>query len=88
MIREQVPGIEGMLDLAFADLYIYNPRVFEIIHTLNPSGRGELEITDVNNEYIRMGEMSYSVLEGFRSDAGTFESLFKASELVRDMDIK
>ncbi len=88
MIREQVPGIEGMLDLAFADLYIYNPRVFEIIHTLNPSGRGELEITDVNNEYIRMGEMSYSVLEGFRSDAGTFESLFKASELVRYMDMK
>lgn len=88
MIREQVPGIEGMLDLAFADLYIYNPRVFEIIHTLNPSGRGELEITDVNNEYIRMGEMSYSVLEGFRNDAGTFESLFKASELVRYMDMK
>lgn len=93
MIREQVPGIEGKpevpkSDPAVAGLYIYNPRVFEIIHTLNPSGRGELEITDVNNEYIRMSEMSYSVLEGFRSNAGTFESLFRASEPVRDMDMK
>jgi glucose-1-phosphate thymidylyltransferase len=75
-------------DLAVTGLYMYDPRVFEIIHTLKPSGRGELEITDVNNEYIRMGEMSYSVLEGYWSDAGTFESLLKASELVRDMYTK
>jgi len=51
---------------------------------LKPSGRGELEITDVNNEYIRMGEMDFSHLKGFWSDAGTFESLFRASELVRN----
>jgi glucose-1-phosphate thymidylyltransferase len=71
-------------NLAVTGLYIYDPGVFDIIHTLKPSGRGELEITDVNNEYIHMGEMSYSVLEGYWSDAGTFESLFRASELVRD----
>ena len=75
-------------DFAVTGLYLYDPRVFEIIHTLKPSGRGELEITDVNNEYIRMGEMSYSVLDGYWSDAGTFESLLRASELVRDMYTK
>lgn len=71
-------------NFAVTGLYIYDPGVFNIIHTLKPSGRGELEITDVNNEYIRMGKMSYSVLSGFWSDAGTFESLFRASELVRN----
>jgi glucose-1-phosphate thymidylyltransferase len=58
--------------------------VFEIIETLKPSDRGELEITDVNNEYIRRGVMTYSILKGWWSDAGTFESLFKASRLVRE----
>jgi len=81
MIHEQLPGIGRKSDLAFADLYIYNPRVFEIIQMLNPSYRGELEITDVNNEYIHKGEMSYSVLEEYWIDAGTFESLFRASEV-------
>jgi len=75
-------------NLAVTGLYIYDPGVFDIINALKPSGRGELEITDVNNEYIRMGEMSYSVLEGYWSDAGTFESLFRASELVRNMNTK
>lgn len=70
-------------NLAVTGLYVYDSQVFDIIHTLKPSGRGELEITDVNNEYIRRGEMSYSVLSGYWSDAGTFESLFRASELVR-----
>ncbi len=73
---------------AVTGLYIFDPRVFDIIRTLSPSGRGELEITDVNNEYIRMGEMDFSVLEGYWSDAGTFESLFRASELVRDTVLK
>lgn len=77
-------------NLAVTGLYIYDHEVFNIIKTLAPSGRGELEITDVNNEYIRMGKMSYSMLSGYWSDAGTFESLFRASELVRKMksDIK
>ena len=72
-------------NLAVTGLYIYDPSVFEIIRTLKPSGRGELEITDVNNEFIRIGKMDFSMLYGFWSDAGTFESLFRASELVRTM---
>jgi glucose-1-phosphate thymidylyltransferase len=74
-------------NLAVTGLYIYDNEVFDIIHTLKPSARGELEITDVNNEFIRTGKMTYSVLSGFWSDAGTFESLFRASELVRNMNI-
>jgi glucose-1-phosphate thymidylyltransferase len=72
-------------NLAVTGLYIYDPGVFEIIRTLKPSGRGELEITDVNNEYIRLDNMDFSLLNGYWSDAGTFESLFRASELVRNM---
>lgn len=74
--------------LAVTGLYIYDPRVFDIIHTLKPSKRGELEITDVNNEYIRMGKMRFTMLNGYWSDAGTFESLFHAIELVRNSRIK
>jgi glucose-1-phosphate thymidylyltransferase len=68
---------------AVTGLYIYDNNVFDIVKTLKPSKRGELEITDVNNEYIRKGELSYSVLDGYWSDAGTFESLYRASELIR-----
>jgi glucose-1-phosphate thymidylyltransferase len=68
---------------AVTGLYLYDNDVFEIISTLKPSGRGELEITDVNNDYIRQGAMSYSVLEGFWSDAGTFESLLRAGLMVQ-----
>jgi glucose-1-phosphate thymidylyltransferase len=68
---------------AVTGLYIYDNTVFDIIRTLKPSRRGELEITDVNNEYLRQGNLKYSMLNGYWSDAGTFESLFRASELVR-----
>jgi glucose-1-phosphate thymidylyltransferase len=68
---------------AVTGLYLYDNEVFEIISTLKPSGRGELEITDVNNEYIGRGAMSYSVLPGFWSDAGTFESLLRAGVMVQ-----
>ena len=69
---------------AVAGIYMYDSDVFEIIRMLKPSGRGELEITDVNNEYIRRGTMTYSILDGWWTDAGTsFESLFRASRLVR-----
>ncbi len=61
---------------------MYDARVFEIIRTLKPSGRGELEITDVNNAYIERSEMTWGELEGWWSDAGTFESLLHASNLV------
>lgn len=65
-------------------LYMYDNQVFDIVRTLKPSDRGELEITDVNNEYIRRGNMSYSIIEGWWTDAGTFESLYRASKLVAE----
>ena len=71
-------------DLAVAGLYLYDNGVFEVIKTLKPSGRGELEITDVNNEYIRQGVMGYSVLDGYWSDAGTFGSLLRAGVMVKE----
>ena len=67
---------------AVIGIYMYDARVFEIIRTLKPSGRGELEITDVNNAYIARGEMTWDELDGWWSDAGTFESLLHASNLV------
>lgn len=66
-------------NLAVTGLYMYDAAVFDIIRTLKPSGRGELEITDVNNRYIARGEMRYEVLKGFWSDAGTFDSLLNAT---------
>lgn len=71
---------------AVCGLYLYDNKVFNIIRKLKPSGRGELEITDVNNEYIRNGEMSYSIIKGWWTDAGTFESLFRASKLVAEKE--
>jgi glucose-1-phosphate thymidylyltransferase len=70
-------------NLAVTGLYLYDHRVFEVIQMLKPSGRGELEITDVNNAYIAKGKMQYSVLNGFWSDAGTFDSLLRASVLIQ-----
>jgi glucose-1-phosphate thymidylyltransferase len=69
-------------NFAVIGIYMYDPAVFEIIKTLKPSDRGELEITDVNNEYLRRGSLTYDVLDGWWTDAGTFESLLKASNLV------
>ncbi|MCD4670036.1 MAG: NTP transferase domain-containing protein [Actinomycetia bacterium] len=65
-------------------LYMYDKQVFDIVRTLKPSDRGELEITDVNNEYIRRGNMTYSIIDGWWTDAGTFESLYRASKLVAE----
>jgi len=65
-------------------VYMYDNQVFDIIRTLRPSGRGELEITDVNNAYIQKNEMTYGILEGWWSDAGTFDSLFRANQLVAE----
>ncbi|AAM05580.1 sugar phosphate nucleotidyltransferase [Methanosarcina acetivorans] len=70
-------------DFAVTGLYIYDSDVFNAIKTLKPSGRGELEITDVNNYYINKGMMEYGILDGFWSDAGTFESLLRAGMLVK-----
>ena len=63
-------------------VYFYDEHVFEVIRTLRPSGRGELEITDVNNAYLKRGELSYGVMKGWWSDAGTFESLAKVQQLI------
>ncbi|MBD0305021.1 MAG: NTP transferase domain-containing protein [Nitrospiraceae bacterium] len=67
---------------AVTGVYFYDARVFDIIKTLKPSGRGELEITDVNNSYIVAGELTWDLLEGWWTDAGTIESLFLANQLV------
>ncbi len=67
---------------AVTGIYLYDGSVFDKCRVLKPSGRGELEITDVNNAYIREGTMTYSVLDGWWTDAGTFESLLRAANLV------
>jgi glucose-1-phosphate thymidylyltransferase len=69
-------------NLAVIGIYMFDPHVFDIIKTLKPSGRGELEITDVNNAYIAAGTMTCEVLDGWWTDAGTFESLHRASNLI------
>lgn len=65
-------------------IYMYDPQVFEIIRRLKPSGRGELEITDVNNRYLEQGLLEYDILEGFWTDAGTFDSLLRANQLIAE----
>ena len=69
---------------AVIGIYFYDGRVFDIIKTLEPSARGELEITDVNNAYIEAGTMTYEVLGGWWTDAGTLGSLHRASNLVAE----
>ncbi|MBM3253220.1 MAG: spore coat protein [Candidatus Omnitrophica bacterium] len=63
-------------------IYMYDNKVFDIIRTLRPSGRGELEITDVNNRYIKWGKMEFDILDCWWSDSGTFDSLLRANMLV------
>ena len=67
---------------AVTGIYFYDASVFDIIKNLKPSGRGELEVTDINNYYISRGEMAFSVLEGWWTDCGTHESLLYANNLV------
>ena len=69
-------------EYAVTGLYMYDATVFDIIKTLRPSGRGELEITDVNNAYIDRKEMTYAIVDGWWSDAGTFDSLLRTNILV------
>ncbi|MHC4542822.1 MAG: sugar phosphate nucleotidyltransferase [Planctomycetota bacterium] len=71
-------------DYAVTGIYFYDASVFEIIRTLKPSARGEFEITHVNDAYIAKGRLAYDILEGWWTDAGTFESLTRANELVTD----
>lgn len=71
-------------NLAVIGIYMYDRQVFDIIRSLKPSARGEFEITDVNNAYIAQGRMTYEILDGWWTDAGTFESLHRANRLVAE----
>jgi len=71
-------------NMAVTGIYCYDDKVFEVIAKLKPSKRGELEITDVNNGYLALGEMSWSALKGWWTDAGTFESIDVASRLAQE----
>lgn len=71
-------------DLAVTGIYFYDQTVFDICATLKPSGRGELEITDVNNAYLKAGTLTHEVLDGWWTDAGTFESLYRATKYVAE----
>ena len=75
---------EPKSEFAVIGIYFYDYTVFDVIRTLKPSGRGELEITDVNNHYIDRGEMTWGELDGWWTDAGTFESLLRASNMVAE----
>lgn len=82
VVRIEEKPKEPKSDYAVIGIYLYDSTVFDIIRTLKPSNRGELEITDVNNHYIERGEMTWDELNGWWTDAGTFESLLRASNLV------
>ncbi len=71
-------------NLAVTGIYFYDSKVFELITKLSPSERGELEITDVNNMYLERGELTHDILEGWWTDAGTFSSLRRATNLVAE----
>ena len=83
----QVVGIEEKPRMpkssyAVTGIYMYDEYVWEVLKTLKPSGRGELEITDVNNAYIRRGDLTCDILKGWWTDAGTFDSLLTANQLA------
>ena len=80
---EEKPKVPGS-PYAVIGVYFYDGTVFERVRTLKPSGRGEFEITDVNNSYLHEGKLSYDVIEGGWTDAGTFESLWRATKMVRE----
>jgi glucose-1-phosphate thymidylyltransferase len=84
VLRIEEKPAEPKSEYAVIGIYLYDADVFKIIKTLKPSGRGELEITDVNNAYIERDEMTWDELEGWWTDAGTFESLLHASNLVAE----
>ncbi|OPY87614.1 MAG: Glucose-1-phosphate thymidylyltransferase [Smithella sp. PtaU1.Bin162] len=82
IIRVEEKPANPSSNYAVIGIYMYDYRVFEFIRSLKPSQRGELEITDVNNFYINEGNMQWDVLDGWWTDAGTFESLQNASNMV------
>ncbi len=75
-------------DYIVTGIYMYDNKIFDIIKTLKPSKRGELEITDVNNAYVDKGELTYNILKGWWTDSGTFDSLLRANNLVAKKEFK
>ena len=91
--RGRVIGIEEKPErpksnLAVTGMYLYDNQVFQVIKVLKPSKRGELEITDVNNHYVKKNQMSYHILKSEWTDAGTFDSLLKANIIAAGLDYK
>jgi glucose-1-phosphate thymidylyltransferase len=84
IVRIEEKPKKPLSSYAVIGIYFYDGTVFDRIRTLKPSGRGEYEITDINNSYIAEGTLQYTQLEGWWTDAGTFESLWHASSMVRD----
>lgn len=78
IVRIEEKPAQPASDYAVTGIYFYDARVFDLIQQLQPSGRNELEITDVNNLYLAQGELEYDLLSGWWTDAGTFESLAQA----------
>ena len=77
--------VQPRSNYAVTGIYMYDCKVFDIIKSLKPSARGELEITDVNNAYIQSKELTYDILQGWWTDAGTHPSLSRANELAKDI---
>lgn len=82
IVRIEEKPLAPKSDYAVTGIYMYDRRVFDFCRRLKPSSRGELEITEVNNAYIKEGDLYYDILDGWWTDAGTFESLYRANELV------
>jgi glucose-1-phosphate thymidylyltransferase len=80
---EEKPIVPGS-PYAVVGVYFYDGTVFDRVRTLKPSGRNEFEITDVNNSYLHEGKLSYDVIDGGWTDAGTFESLWRATKMIRE----
>jgi glucose-1-phosphate thymidylyltransferase len=88
IVRIEEKPAHAASQFAVTGVYFYDASVFEKANRLKPSSRGELEITDVNNAYLQEGTLTYSVLEGWWTDAGTFESLRLATNLVAESLVK
>lgn len=84
IVRIEEKPLQPKSNYAVTGIYMYDSRVFDFCRNLKPSARGELEITDVNNAYIEAGDLYYDVLGGWWTDAGQFESLFHAAQLVAE----
>lgn len=84
IVRIEEKPRQPLSNLAVTGIYFFDQQVFEMIHRLKPSDRGELEISDVNNMYLERGQMEWSELEGWWTDAGTWPSLLRASNLVAE----